>query len=145
MVLREIGSWGEKANSRVSSLQQREFDLGVDEAVYTYGSNDRFTVAEQYQVARQLRMIRESLKQNFNLSAEQMRRVEDRLDEAEDASRRLGRKDWILLFSGAVFSLILADIVTPDVAQHILIITTHGLGHLFGAGGGPVRGALDNK
>ena len=37
-----------------------------------------------------------------------------------------------LLFNGAVFSLILTDLITPQVAQHVLLITVQALGYLFG-------------
>jgi hypothetical protein len=51
----------------------------------------------------------------------------------------MGRKDWGLLFGGAVFSLILADVITPGMAGHILIMIEHGIGHLFS---GPPTGVL---
>ena len=57
------------------------------------------------------------------------------MEHAEEASRRIGRKDWITLFNGAVLSLIFTDTITPDTAQHIILMTINGLGHLFGIGG----------
>ena len=72
------------------------------------------------------------------LTADQLSEVNDRLDEMEQASRRLGRKDWLLMFNGAVFSLILTDTITPSVAQRIIMLGLQGLGHLFGIGGPPV-------
>ena len=83
--------------------------------------NTPFTPAEQAEVSNQLREIKASLKENSELTTEQISRIEDRLDEAEKASRRLGRKDWLLLFSGTIFTLIVTDCLTPDVAQHILM------------------------
>lgn len=61
--------------------------------------------------------------------------MNDRLDEIEEASCRL---DWLMLFNGAVFSLILTDAITPTVAQRIIMLGLQGLGHLFGIGGPPV-------
>ena len=61
--------------------------------------------------------------------------MESRLEHAEKASRQMGRKDWITLFNGAVFSLILTDTITPDTAQHIILMALHGISHLFGIGG----------
>jgi hypothetical protein len=141
-VIEQIMRWGSEARERVAALQQGDFDSEAAEAAYASGDDSRFTVAEQYQIARQLRIIKESLEQNFELSAAQMKRVEERSDEAEEASRRLGRKDWILLFSGAVFSLILTDVITPGAAQHVFTMLIHGVGHLFTSGGGPVAGVL---
>jgi hypothetical protein len=72
------------------------------------------------------------VKRTYSLSVEQVKHVEQRFDQAEDASRRLGRKDWFLLFLGTVSSLILPALVPPEVVQHIFIAAAHGLGHLFG-------------
>ena len=63
--------------------------------------------------------------------------MDARLGQAEQASRRLGRKDWLMLFNGAVFSLILTDLITPQTAQQVIMLTVHGLGHLFGIGAPP--------
>jgi len=138
----EIAKWASETKAHVAHYQLREFNLSTAEAAYASDDNSRFTVAEQVEITNQLRMITESLKQNFKLSAEQMKHVQERLGEAEEASHRLGRKDWILLFSGAVFSLILTDIFTPGVAQHVLTMFIQGVGHLFTSGGGPIRDAL---
>src|SRR5437660_729960 len=59
-----------------------------------------------------------------------------------EAASRLGRKDWILLFMGGIFSLTLADVITPDIAHHILMMTLHGLEHLFLGGRPNIRGTL---
>ena len=102
--------------------------------------NTPFTPAEQKQISNQLREIKASLKDNSELRAEQLSQIEERLDEAEEASHRLGRKDWVLLFTGTVFTLIITGTVTPDVAQHILMAVFHGLGHLFIGGMKPISG-----
>lgn len=99
--------------------------------------NTPFTSDEQMAISAQLREIKGYLKNAFSLSDDHMSRVEARLNEAEDASHRMGRKDWILLFNGAVFSLILSDLIPPQAAQHILVLALQGLGHLFGIGGLP--------
>ena len=68
-----------------------------------------------------------------------MERIEERLDEAAEASKRMGRKDWLLLFSGIIFTLIIAGTVTPDVADHIFTAAINGLIHLFTGGSEPPR------
>lgn len=77
--------------------------------------------------------MKEDIKADPQLTAEQLTRVENTIDHVEEASKRLGRKDWIMLFNGAVFSLILTDLITPQVAEHVLLITVQALG-LFGHG-----------
>jgi hypothetical protein len=98
---------------------------------YQDSLNIPFTPEEQGIISSQLASIKESIKKAYELTAEQEALIDARFDEAEKAARRLGRKDWILLFSGAVFSLILADAITPDIAHHILTLAVHGMEHLF--------------
>ena len=71
------------------------------------------------------------------LTAEQIEHIDARLDEAEEASKRIGRKDWLLLFGGTILNLIVTDTVTPSVAGHIFTTVVHGLIHLFTGAGGP--------
>jgi hypothetical protein len=103
------------------------------DAQYDDLANTPFTPDEQTEITEQLQAIKKSVKEAFSLTTEQMARVEARLDEADRASKRIGRKDWLLLFSGVVLTLIVTDFVPPDAAQHILTTALHGLGHLFGA------------
>lgn len=94
--------------------------------------NTPFTPEEQRVISGQLKAIAETIKKDYDLTAEQSVKLDEKFEEAEKASRRMGRKDWGLLFGGAVFSLILADVIPPGVAGHILMMIEHGLGHLFG-------------
>jgi hypothetical protein len=75
------------------------------------------------------------VKKTYSLSSEQMSRVEARLEEAEAATRRIGRKDWLLLLCGVMFTVIVTDLVPPEAVQHVLAMALHGLDHLFGGGG----------
>jgi hypothetical protein len=99
--------------------------------------NTPFTVGEQAEVSAQIKQVKDYIRATSELTSEQMAHVDARFDQAEQASRRMGRKDWLLLFNGAVFSLILTDLITPQAAEHIIMLTVHGLGHLFGFGGPP--------
>jgi hypothetical protein len=101
--------------------------------------NALFTPDEQNAISSQLSAIKESVKKTYALTAEQESRIDAHFDEAEKAARRLGRKDWILLFAGGIFSLILTNVITPDIAQHILMMATHGLEHLFASAPRSIR------
>lgn len=114
--------------------ESKEFLGGQHEQAF---ENSPFTDAEQAQISEQIQQIKAYIENTYELASEQMSHVEARLDEAEQASRRMGRKDWLLLFNGAVFSLILSDLIPPQAAQHVLLMALHGLGHLFGMGGPP--------
>jgi hypothetical protein len=103
--------------------------------------NTPFTPDEQAAISGQLKDIAESIKKAYELTAEQSAEIDKKFEEAEKASRRMGRKDWGLLVGGAVFSLILADVITPGVAGHILMMIEHGIGYLF-MGNPPTVGGI---
>lgn len=100
-------------------------------------TNAPFAPDEQVAISKQLQVIKRQVKDLYSLSSEQLAFIETKLDEADEASHRIGRKDWMLLFYGLIFSLLLSSLVTPDVVQHILAAALHGLGHLFGVEGKP--------
>jgi len=102
--------------------------------------NTPFGREEKKAISDQLKVIAESIKETYHLTAEQSAKLDEKFEEAEKATERMGRKDWGLLFGGAVFSLILADIITPGVAGHILMMIEHGIGQLFAGGPPSVRG-----
>jgi len=99
--------------------------------------NSTFTQDEQKQITAQLQKTKNQLKEKFELTDEQMTHITERLDEVAEASERIGRKDWLLLFGGTIFNLIVTDTVTPGVAGHIFTTVIHGLMHLFTGAGGP--------
>lgn len=100
----------------------------------TDSGNVPFTLDEQRQIVAQLQEAKKQLREQFELTSEQIAHVEERFDEAEQASTRLGRKDWLLLFGGTILNLIVTDTITPGVAGHIFTIVVQGLAHLFSAG-----------
>jgi hypothetical protein len=99
--------------------------------------NAPFTKDEQMQITAQLQGVKEQLKEQFELTSEQIAHIDERLNEAAEATERMGRKDWLLLFGGTIFNLIVTDTVTPSVAGHIFTTVIHGLIHLFTGTGGP--------
>jgi len=106
-------------------------------AGYEAVENTHFTPDEQTEIAKQLREIKEYLEKTHSLSSEQMLRMEARFDELEGATRRVGRKDWLLMFGGAMFALIVTDLLPPEAVQHIFAMAIHGLELLLGSGGSP--------
>jgi tetrahydromethanopterin S-methyltransferase subunit G len=94
--------------------------------------NIPFSPDEQAEVSARLKEIAKSIKKVYKLTAEQSAKLDEKFEEAEKASRRMGRKDWGLLFGGAVLTLILSDTITPAIMGDILMMVQHGLGHLFG-------------
>lgn len=99
--------------------------------------NTPFTLDEQTQIVAQLREVKKQVEQLYGLSSEQMTQVNEKLDEVAEVSKHLGRKDWVVIFAGTIFNLVVADTVTPGVAQHIFIMTLQVLVHLFTGGSIP--------
>lgn len=113
---------------------QREF---LSEAGYGASPNRPFTADERSEIAAQIRQIKEFLRENASLTSEQLSDIEKRLDEAEGAASRINQKDWLLLFLGIMFTLIISGLLTPETVQHILGMAIHGLSHLYAAGEKP--------
>jgi hypothetical protein len=99
--------------------------------------NTPFTQAEQEQIVAQLQEIKKQVKEQFALSNEQMEQIEERLDEAAEAATRMGRKDWLIYFLGAITALIITATVVGGVGEQIITMVIHGLGHLFNGGNEP--------
>ena len=100
-------------------------------------SNAPFTQEEQLQISARIQEIKDDLKDRLALDADRLARVEATLDRIEEASGRVGRKDWLMMFNGAVFSLFLSDLIPQHAATHIVVMASTGLGHLFGIGSMP--------
>jgi hypothetical protein len=99
--------------------------------------NTPFTSTDQTAITARIEQVKEYIRTSGELTSEQISRVEARLDHAEEASKRIGRKDWLMMVTGSILSLVLGDTITPQAAGHILTLLGHGLGHLFGYGGPP--------
>jgi hypothetical protein len=137
-VLERVRWWADEVKHDVDTpdlwadLRRERETLTADR--YEAVENTLFTPDEQAEIAKQLREIKEYVRNTYSLSSEQMLRVEAGLDEAEAATRRIGRKDWLLLFSGVMFTVIVTDLLSPQAVQHILAMALLGLEHLWGGG-----------
>jgi hypothetical protein len=120
--------WAEMQASRelITDMQRR-----------TDADNTPFTENEQIQVAAQLQAIKDQLREQFELTNEQMEQVEQRLDEAAEASKRMGRKDWIIYFLGTISALIITATVTGGVGEHIITMFFQAIGYLITGSGKP--------
>lgn len=105
-------------------------------------TNTPFAPNERELISDQLKTIAEGIKKTYDLTVEQAEKIDQKFEEAAKAAERMGRKDWGLLFGGAVFSLILGDVITPGIAGHILMLVEHGIGYLFMGGPPHVGGIL---
>jgi hypothetical protein len=100
-------------------------------------SNAPFTRDEQAEISNRLDEVKQLVREKSELTDEQLAAIDQRLDDAEQASKRLGRKDWLMAFYGAVLSTGMTDAVPIGVIQSVLSTVVHGLAHIFGVGGLP--------
>jgi hypothetical protein len=100
-------------------------------------SNAPFTPDEQAEISHRLDGIKQLVREKFELTEQQLAAIDQRLDDAKEACGRLGRKDWLMVFYGAVMSTFMTDEIPPHVIQTIVTTVVHGIGHLFGVGGPP--------
>jgi hypothetical protein len=98
--------------------------------------NTPLTVEEQQEVARRFEALHDYVALHFDLTREQLRAIEVKLDEVADRGKRVGRKDLRLLLLGAGLDLILSR-VPPHVVETMLAMAFSGLAHIFGVGGLP--------
>jgi len=130
-------SWAEEVQLEVESPDMWEEIRQSSELLDASSgelANTLFTESELAQISKQLREVKTYVREVCSLTTEEAADVEKRFDDAEKASRRMGRKDWLLLFLGTLFPLIISGFLPPDVVKHILIMIAQGLGHLFGGG-----------
>lgn len=109
----------------------RELAIEVQSTGY---ANTPFTSDERRQIVIELEAVKEYVREELDLTREQMEHIDESLSHAAEATERMGRKDWLLLFGGTILNLIVTDTVTPSVAGHIFTIVINALIHLFGGG-----------
>lgn len=138
-VVNAVGVWAESVGEYMDApdlwsdlRRERKVLSGVE---YEALSNAPFAPDEQSRIAALLREMKDYLDERYPLSEEEISEVEVRLDELDEATRRAGRKDWLLMFYGVMFTLIVTALLPPDDVQHIIAMVFHGLSDLFGSGG----------
>jgi hypothetical protein len=99
--------------------------------------NASFTEDEQRQIRAQLQKIKQQVREQFELTSEQITELDEKLEEAAEASKRMGRKDWLIYVLGTITALIITATVEPGVGEHIFAMVIHALGHLFTGGSEP--------
>lgn len=112
---------------------------GFLEDTHQNSGNTPFTQDEQRQIVAQLRAIKIEIAEKFEIVGGQLEQIEERLDEAAEASTRLGRKDWLIYFMGTITGLIITATVVGGVGEQIFSMVIQGIGHLFTGGDGPPR------
>jgi hypothetical protein len=135
-VLGSVDEWAEEIE-RYASMPDLWAELASDREVITRASapdveNAPFTESERSDVVKQLAEIRRYAKTALRLSDQRMEELDGRLRYLEEATARVGRKDWLLIAIGTMFSIAVAAIIPPDEVRNLITIFLQPLGHLFG-------------
>jgi hypothetical protein len=93
--------------------------------------NTAFTVDEQREIAGRLKKLGEYVSDTHSLSKAQIQVLEEKLDYLVDASARLGRKDWLNAFIGAILSFVLTATFAPESARTIFTTFLRGIGLFY--------------
>jgi hypothetical protein len=140
-ILGKLGHWADEVDYETNApdlwAELRQVTHVLTAAQSAEASNTPFTPAEQAEIGRRLDDIKQLVRQQFELTDEQLAAIDQRLDDAEEASKHTDRKTWLYTFYGAVISTAMTDAVPPAVIQTIVTTVLHGIGHLFGIGGLP--------
>jgi hypothetical protein len=112
---------------------------GLKSGKSTFGSqknveNTPLTAAEQAEISAWGHKVIDHVKAVPQLSPATVSEIEGRIEHLEKASERVGRKDWVMMFNGAITSLILSDLLPARTVEQIFFMAVHGFGHLFGLG-----------
>ena len=83
----------------------------------TSNDNSPFQPSERVKIAEVLGAIRSHILVNSDLHDEQVALLDARLSYMQEASERLGRKDWINLALGASLSIVTGLALDPDTAR----------------------------
>lgn len=109
----------------------------ITEIQQTDSDNTPFTQDEQRQISAQLQDIKELIRGQFELTTEQVSQVDEKIDDVIEASKRMGRKDWLIYFLGTITSLIITATVTGGIGEQIIAMVIYALGNLFTGGNAP--------
>lgn len=96
--------------------------------------NTLFGPSELKDIDVRLQELKEQLKETqetLKLTNEQLKAMNTTLDETHEASKRIGRKDWLLLGIGALVTLAISAAFPPATVVSITKLFIHKVGHLF--------------
>jgi hypothetical protein len=94
-------------------------------------NNSLFTPVEQKEISASLARIEHKLG-NLSVSGQQRSEISRVLGKARDDSGHVGRKDWTLLLYSSLWTLIVAGIITPEIAEHVFSMVIHCVAQILG-------------
>jgi hypothetical protein len=100
--------------------------------------NGPFSQDERDGIAERLDEITRLVREQFALAGDQLAAIRQAVEELKEASTRVGRKDWRLIFYGTFVTYGLDHVLSSRVVETVFRLAAEGLGHIVGAGGTPM-------
>lgn len=97
-----------------------------------YSENTPFTAAERKRVEVSLVEVRSLLVASHNFNSEMLGRIDAHLEYLEQASERLGRKDWLNVAFSVITNIIIVVAIPPETARNILNVAGAVLSWVMG-------------
>jgi hypothetical protein len=94
--------------------------------------NTPFTPDEQNKITTQLHDLAERARHKYSLSVAQLRDLNAKLDYLVNATRRFGRKDWLMVCAGVFLTLIVEAALPQEVGRGMLQGLLRAIGHHYG-------------
>jgi hypothetical protein len=94
--------------------------------------NAPFLPSESQRISASLGAIRDYLVATQHVSGARLAFAEERLRYLEEASTRIGRKDWINLAYGALINIVVGAALSPDAAKDLLRLAGSALAWVLG-------------
>jgi hypothetical protein len=141
-----VTAWTSQIRERVAELERqekarREYEAIPDlwEQIAKPGIpasepdvNASFNSDERRQITAGIQTAKNRAEADPDITAEQLEAITRRLDEAAEASTRLGRKDWLALLYGQILTLMTADLIPPHIVQGLFTGIMHAISPIFG-------------
>ncbi len=108
--------------------QERRILEVVNEPIFY---NELFNVEEQKKINANLEEIKQYLLTTTDLSKEQVQLVDKQFDYFKNSLQRIGRKDWLMMFTGFLVSKILTLGLQSDTAKELFRFTSNALSWLI--------------
>jgi hypothetical protein len=122
--------WAQLSDSEARSDDQQAFWQHVaDDA-----DNTPFTAREQEQIAERLEALRRQIIDAHALTADKIAPLDAGISHLIEASRRVGRKDWLVMFIGVMCTLVATAVIRPDYVSHLIQAFVHGLESMYRPG-----------
>ena len=135
-ILAFLRDWADEINHATRTPEFWDELKEAQAAIATVDASDAdntpFSEAEQEQIRAAFTASIEAARQHHALPEEHVAAIAEGVRELVEASRTLGRKDWLAMVGSAGFGWIASNLVPGNVAVHIVGLALREVAHMFG-------------